>query len=208
MKLHVLPVGPIQANCYILCDEKEKKCAVIDPGGEGAKVARAVKLTDCEPIAIFLTHGHYDHTGGVEELRDRWPDVPVYINSRDQHADSRFWQLCPPLGETKSYDEGDVLSVGSLKVTVMATPGHSGGSVTLRCENCLFTGDTLFAGSCGRTDFPDGSMKTILASLKRLGEMEGDWQVFPGHMEDSTMERERRYNPFLRQAMGSKGYFG
>ena len=102
----------------------------------------------------------------------------------------------------------DVLSVGSLKVTVMATPGHSGGSVTLRCENCLFTGDTLFAGSCGHTDFPDGSMKTILASLKRLGELEGDWQVFPGHMEDSTMERERRYNPFLRQAMGSKGYFG
>ena len=207
MKLHVLPVGPIQANCYILCDETEKKCAVIDPGGEGAKVARAVKMTDCEPVAIFLTHGHYDHTGGVEELRDLWEEVPVYINCRDQHEDSRFWQLCPPLGETKSYDEGDEIFVGSLRVKVLATPGHSGGSVTLRCGNCLFTGDTLFAGSCGRTDFPDGSMKTILASLKRLGEMEGDWQVFPGHMEDSTMERERRYNPFLRQAMGNKGYF-
>ena len=207
MKLHVLPVGPIQANCYILCDEEEKKCAVIDPGGEGAKVARAVKMTDCEVVAIFLTHGHYDHTGGVEELRDLWEDVPVYINCRDQHADSRFWQLCPPLGETRSYDEGDEIPVGSLRVKVLATPGHSGGSVTLRCGNCLFTGDTLFAGSCGRTDFPDGSMKTIMASLKRLGEMEGDWQVFPGHMEDSTMERERRYNPFLRQAMGNKGYF-
>lgn len=208
MKLHVLPVGPIQANCYILCDEQEKKCAVIDPGGEGAKVARAVKGTDCEAVAIFLTHGHYDHTGGVEELQELWPEVPVYINKRDQHEDSRFWQLCPPLKGTKSYDEGDCLEVGCLKVEVLATPGHSGGSVTLKCENCLFTGDTLFAGSCGRTDFPDGSMTTILASLKRLGELEGDWNVFPGHMENSTLERERRYNPYLRQAMGSKGYFG
>ena len=98
--------------------------------------------------------------------------------------------------------------MGCLKVEVLATPGHSGGSVTLKCENCLFTGDTLFAGSCGRTDFPDGSMTTILASLKRLGGLEGDFNVFPGHMENSTLERERRYNPYLRQAMGSKGYFG
>lgn len=208
MKLHVLPVGPIQANCYLLCDEEEKKCAVIDPGGEGAKIARAVKGTGCEPVAIFLTHGHYDHTGGVEELRELWPQVPVYINKRDQHEDSRFFQLCPPIQGTKSYDEGDTLMVGSLKVEVLATPGHSGGSVTLRCRDCLFTGDTLFAGSCGRTDFPDGSMTTILASLKRLGELEGDWNVFPGHMENSTMERERRYNPFLRQALNNKGYFG
>ena len=208
MKLHVLPVGPIQANCYILCDEQEKKCAVIDPGGEGAKVARAVKGTDCEAVAIFLTHGHYDHTGGVEELQELWPEVPVNINKRDQHEDTRYRQQCPPLKGTKSYDEGDCLEVGSLKVEVLATPGHSGGSVTLKCENCLFTGDTLFAGSCGRTDFPDGSMTTILASLKRLGELEGDWNVFPGHMENSTLERERRYNPYLRQAMGSKGYFG
>ena len=117
-----------------------------------------------------------------------------------------MWQLCPTIPNTKSYDEGDKLTVGSLEIEVLATPGHSGGSVTLKCGECLFTGDTLFAGSCGRTDFPDGSMKTIMASLKRLGELEGDWQVLPGHMEYSTMEAERRRNPFLRQAMG-KGYF-
>ena len=205
MKISVLPVGPIQANCYLLCDEIEKRCAVIDPGGEG--VARAVKMTDCELSAIFLTHGHYDHTGGVEELRQQYPGVPVYLNRRAQDTEKRMWQLCPPIENTTNYDEGDVLSVGSLKVEVLATPGHSGGSVTLKCGDCLFTGDTLFAGSCGRTDFPDGSMTAIMASLRRLGQLEGDWQVLPGHMENSTMEAERRHNPYLRQALG-KGYFG
>ena len=89
---------------------------------------------------------------------------------------------------------------------VLATPGHSGGSVTLKCGDCLFTGDTLFAGSCGRTDFPDGSTAAILASLKRLGQLEGDYKVYPGHMEPSTLDTERRHNPFMRQAMAEKGY--
>ena len=207
MKIIVMPVGPIQANCYLLCDEGEKRCAVIDPGGEEERIIRAVKDTGYAPCALLLTHGHYDHTGGVAGLQEAWPEVPVYLNCRDQHQDARMWQLCPPIDRAKSYDEGDVIPVGSLRVEVLATPGHSGGSVTLKCGDCLFTGDTLFAGSCGRTDFPDGSMKAILASLKRLGELEGDWKVLPGHMEDSTMETERRRNPFMMQAMG-KGYFG
>ena len=206
MNVYAIPVGPIQANCYILCDEEAARCAVIDVGGEAGRVAKAVERTGCTPDFILLTHGHYDHTGGVEELRQLWPDVPVYINKRDQHEDSRFWQLCPPLKDTISYDEGDTLTVGGLTIQVLATPGHSGGSVTLKCEDCLFTGDTLFAGSCGRTDFPDGSTRTILESLKRLGELPGNYKVYPGHMEDSTLDRERRYNPFLRQAMGGKGY--
>ena len=205
MKITVLPVGPIQANCYILCDEETKKCAVIDAGGEGGRIDRAIKATGCTLEAILLTHGHYDHTGGVEELREIYPEVPVYINHRDQHTDSRMWQLCPPIPNTKSYDEGDTLTVGGLTIEVLATPGHSGGSVTLKCGECLFTGDTLFAGSCGRTDFPDGSTRTILESLKRLGELEGDYRVYPGHMEPSTMEVERRRNPFMMQAM-NKGY--
>lgn len=206
MKVYVLPVGPIQANCYLLCDEETKRCAVIDAGGEGARIAREVERTGCTPEVILLTHGHYDHTGGVGELRELWPDVPVYINRRDQHADSRMWQLCPPLENTKNYDEGDTLTVGSLKIEVLATPGHSGGSVTLKCGDCLFTGDTLFAGSCGRTDFPDGSTSAIIDSLKRLGELEGSYKVYPGHMEDSTLDVERRRNPFMRQAMTGKGY--
>ena len=93
------------------------------------------------------------------------------------------------------------MAVGGLTVSVLATPGHSEGSVTLRCGDVLFCGDTLFAGSCGRTDFPGGSMEKMMASLRRLGQLEGNLQVLPGHMEASTLDRERRTNPYLIQAM-------
>ena len=202
MDIQILQVGPIGTNCYLLCDETEKLCAVVDPGGDAARVAAAVVDTGCAPCAILLTHGHYDHTGGVAELRAKWPDVPVYLNHRDQYeGDAYLQQLFPPVPGAKDYDEGDTIQVGGLTVDVMATPGHSEGSVTLRCGDVLLCGDTLFAGSCGRTDFPGGSVKKIMASLKRLGELEGNLKVYPGHMESSTLDQERSWNPYLRQAM-------
>lgn len=202
MDIQILQVGPIGTNCYLLCDETEKLCAVVDPGGDAARVAAAVVDTGCAPCAILLTHGHYDHTGGVAELRAKWPDVPVYLNHRDQYeGDAYLQQLFPPVPGAKDYDEGDTIQVGGLTMDVMATPGHSEGSVTLRCGDVLLCGDTLFAGSCGRTDFPGGSVKKIMASLKRLGSLEGDLQVYPGHMETSTLDQERSWNPYLHQAM-------
>ena len=202
MDIQILQVGPIGTNCYLLCDETEKLCAVVDPGGDAARVAAAVVDTGCAPCAILLTHGHYDHAGGVAELRAKWPDVPVYLNHRDQYeGDAYLQQLFPPVPGAKDYDEGDTIQVGGLTVDVMATPGHSEGSVTLRCGDVLLCGDTLFAGSCGRTDFPGGSVKKIMASLKRLGSLEGDLQVYPGHMETSTLDQERSWNPYLHQAM-------
>ena len=202
MEIKTLQVGPIGTNCYLLCDETEKLCAVVDPGGDAARVAAAVVDTGCAPCAILLTHGHYDHTGGVAELRAKWPDVPVYLNRRDQYeGDAYLQQLFPPVPGAKDYDEGDTIQVGGLTVDVMATPGHSEGGVTLRCGDVLLCGDTLFAGSCGRTDFPGGSVKKIMASLKRLGSLEGDLQVYPGHMETSTLDQERSWNPYLHQAM-------
>ena len=202
MEIKTLQVGPIGTNCYLLCDETEHRCAVIDPGGDPLMVAAAVKDTGCAPAAILLTHGHYDHTGAVADLQAKWPQVPVYLNRRDQYeGDAYLQQLFPPVAGTRNYDEGDTVAVGGLTLSVLATPGHSEGGVTLRCGDALFCGDTLFAGSCGRTDFPGGSVKKIMASLKRLGSLEGDLTVYPGHMEPSTLERERAWNPYLRQAM-------
>ena len=202
MDIKTLQVGPIGTNCYLLCDETEKLCAVIDPGGDAVRVAAAVEDCGCAPCAILLTHGHYDHTGAVAELSARWPGVPVYLNRRDVYeGDAYLQQLFPPVPCAKDYGEGDTIRVGCLAVKVLATPGHSEGSVTLRCGDALFCGDTLFAGSCGRTDFPGGSVKKMMESLKRLGELEGDLKVYPGHMEDSTLDRERSWNPYLRQAM-------
>ena len=205
MKIKTLCVGSIGTNCYILCDEAAGVCALIDPGGDAAAVSAAVAETGCAPQAIFLTHGHYDHTGAVAELQKAWPEIPVYLNHRDAcNGDPYLARLFPPIPGARDYDEGDTFPVGGLTVSVLATPGHSEGSVTLRCGDVLFCGDTLFAGSCGRTDFPGGSWETILRSLGRLGKLEGDLAVYPGHMEPSTLDRERRSNPYLLQALGGE----
>ena len=202
MDIKTLQVGPIGTNCYILCDEKKKRCAIIDPGGDARRIIGAVEAGGCMPCAVCLTHGHYDHTGAAMELREKWPELPVYLNCRDSYeGDAYLQQLFPTVPDAQNYDEGDTIAVGDLTLEVMATPGHSEGGVTLRCGNALFCGDTLFAGSMGRTDFPGGSEKTIMKSLKRLGELSGNFLVYPGHMEPSELDRERRVNPYLLHAM-------
>ena len=202
MKVSMMQGGPIGTNCYILEDESAHQAAVIDPGGDAPRLLAALKGLDVR--YILLTHGHYDHTGAAAELAAAFPQATVYIHERDYHdADPSLFPLRTELSGVKFYGEGNRLPLGGLELQVLHTPGHSEGSVTLRCGDLLFCGDTLFAGSCGRTDFPGGDTAKILASLRRLGELEGDLRVLPGHMEDSTLSRERQVNPYLRQAMGS-----
>ena len=202
MKVKLMQVGPIGTNCYLLEDEETGKAAVIDPGEEADRILAQIKSDQVKVEYILLTHGHYDHTTAVPALHAALPDAKIYIHAADANgAGSRLFPLSGAVKELHFYDEGDTLTLGSLTIHVMYTPGHSKGSVTLLVGDVLFTGDTLFAGSCGRTDFPGGSVKKIMASLTRLGSLEGDLKVYPGHMEPSTLERERAYNPYIQMAL-------
>lgn len=201
MTIHVLQVPPIGTNCYLLKDDETGKGAIIDPGGDGASIGSAVAQMGMTPVAILLTHGHYDHTGAVPDLLREYSGLPVYLHPQDAAMMNDVANLIPDIGPTVAYGEGDRVSVGNLTVQVYHTPGHTPGSVTLEVENVLFTGDTLFQGSCGRTDLAGGSTKDILASLKRLAQMEGDRKVCPGHEGCSTLEAERKGNYYMLQAL-------
>ena len=156
MIVNVIQGPPIGTNCYLLGDEARKVCAVVDPGGGAPAVLDMVKASGLELAAILLTHGHYDHTGAVADIEAACPGTPIYIHHLDAKSDRHG--IFPPLPqeELRFYGEGDEVQVGSLTVGVLHTPGHTRGSVTLKVGDVLFTGDTLFRGSCGRTDLPGG----------------------------------------------------
>lgn len=209
MKIISMQVGPIMTNCYILIDEESKKTAVIDPGEDADRILAALREEDSQVEYILLTHGHYDHTTAVPELHAALPQARIYIHQADANgAGSKLFPLASQVEDLLLYDEGDTLVLGGLTIQVLHTPGHSPGSVTLQVEDVLFSGDTLFAGSCGRTDLPGGSYDQMMASLKRLGELEGEFRVLPGHNAPSTLDREREYNSFVREAMGRPMKFG
>ena len=208
LQIKRMPVGQIGTNCYLLEDTDTKQCAVIDPGDQSDDIAREMEQAGCTPAMPLITHGHFDHILGIPGLREEWPDLPVYCHPADWgegDAASLFGETFPTVrsfGDITPYREGDTVEVDGIRLEVLDTPGHTPGSVTLRAENVLFTGDTLFAGSMGRTDLPGGDEGEIMRSLKRLGELEGDYQVLPGHEGQSTLERERSGNYCLRAAMG------
>ena len=200
MIVKVMQVGPIGTNCYLLGDEAAKVCAVIDPGGDAQAILSLIRREGLQLESILLTHGHYDHTGGVGDLEAACPDTPIYIHRGDVEGASPAMFPALPRAQLRFYDEGDQVQVGGIALEVLHTPGHSKGSVVLKTDGVLFTGDTLFQGSCGRTDLPGGSYAEIMASLARLAALPGDYRVCPGHEGLSTLEAERRQNYFLREA--------
>lgn len=201
MLIKTLPVGQLETNCYVVTNEDTLECVVIDPGDESNTILDYLEANHLQCRAVMLTHGHYDHVGAVDAVAEE-TGADVYLNQRDdaRHgADSHLPYTLKKNG--RSYDDGDVIETAGLRFEVLATPGHTPGGVTLRCGEALFTGDTLFKGSCGRTDLPGGNMEEELASLRRLCALPGDYEVYPGHMDSSTLERERAFNYYCRAAM-------
>ena len=194
MNYIALPLGEYQTNCYLVYDG-QKNCAVIDPGYEAETVLKKAEQEGLKIQAILLTHGHFDHVGAVKTIAKK-TGCAVWLHEKEL--------LLPPYlsaGELYHTDfyagEGSFVTVGELRFEILETPGHTMGSVCLKCESVIFSGDTLFAGSCGRTDL-GGSMSMLLMSLKRLAALPGDAVVCPGHGASTGLEQERTYNLYMR----------
>lgn len=200
MLIKTLVLGPVETNCYIVTDESCNECAVIDPGDESNTILDYLEDNKLSCKAILLTHGHYDHVGAVYSLAEE-TGAPVYINKKDapEVPDDYFPLKASP--SLNYYGEGDFVGVAGLSFNVIETPGHTPGSVSLICDDALFSGDTLFRGTCGRFDLPGGSETAIIKSLNKLCMLPGDYEVYPGHMESTSLNRERNNNYFCRKAI-------
>lgn len=192
MNITTLPVGMLQTNCYIL--ENEGRCLVIDPGAGAKRILTFLQDRGLTLEAILLTHGHFDHVTSVKPLAAD-TDCRVFLCERDLELPGSM--TAGKLYYTDAYADGDQLTLAGLTFTVLHTPGHTPGSVCLRFEDVLFSGDTLFDGSIGRTDFPGSSWEDMKASLSKLKTLEDHLTVYPGHGPATTMAREKQYNPYL-----------
>jgi len=205
-------VGPLEVNCYIVFDKNTKEGVVIDPGGDAEEIKAALKDNGVITKYIIDTHGHFDHVGANGLLKDAL-GCPVAIHQEDEplleyaHDQAIMYGLKTPRQPKPDMllKDGEDISFGRLKMRVIHTPGHTRGGICLymRAQKVIFTGDTLFAGSVGRTDFEGGSTKALMDSIKRkLLTLGDDVSVFPGHGPDSTIGEEKEVNPFIAGAGG------
>lgn len=208
MDLQIIHVGLLGTNCYVTWDD-EKNCSVVDCGGEAAKVASFISENSLTPTHLLLTHGHGDHMGGVAGLKAIYPNIKIVMSKKDEElvtdesksmarAVSPEWQ---PFEADMFVKEGDEVVSGKMVFSVLDTPGHTKGGLSFLKGKQLYSGDTLFQGSMGRTDLYGGNDTEMVQSLKKLGNLGADIIVLPGHGSATNMEDELRTNPYLRQAM-------
>ncbi len=205
--VETLVVGPIEENCYVLRDDDTSEGIIIDPGDNGQEILAYVRDNGIQVKLIVNTHGHWDHIGAVDFLRDELAvglaihadDASMLTATREEMAAYSVFAGGKRPAEILLKD-GDTISFGNSSLKVIHTPGHTRGGICLYGGGCLFSGDTLFAGSVGRTDFPGGDYRAILHSVNvQLEQVDDDTRVFPGHGPATRMGRERRCNPYLQK---------
>lgn len=210
MTLIKLVVGQLQVNCFILADEKTKEAVVIDPGDDAGEILQIIKERGLSVKYIVNTHGHFDHIGGNKALKEATGaellihegDAVMLASAPERAAAFGMKAAASPQAD-RYLQHGDVVQAGEVSLKVMHTPGHSLGGVCLLEQGMVFTGDTLFSGSIGRTDFPGGNLQTLLKSIKKnLLPLPDDTKVFCGHGPASTIGAERSDNPFLSADSG------
>ena len=199
--------GPLQENCFLVADEGSGEAVLVDPGDDGDRLLAAVEAAGLRLVAVWLTHAHFDHVGGLAAIRRR-SDAPVFLHPADRplydraQASAAAWGLAvePPPAPDRELAEGDGVTVGSLRFDVLHTPGHAPGHVSFVGHGVAFVGDVLFAGSIGRTDLPLADPRAMADSLARLAALPPETVVHCGHGPSTTIDRERRTNPFVNGA--------
>ncbi|HCA72020.1 MAG TPA: MBL fold metallo-hydrolase [Ruminococcaceae bacterium] len=203
MQIQKIPGGPLPTNCYLLTDDKTKETAVIDPGFFDSKLEKAVKQNHVK--MVLLTHGHFDHITGVSQVVSQ-TGAKIYMDEKEHDfpsnpvlnlSNAMGLGSIPPFVPDVLLRDGDSIELGSLKIKVMHTPGHTCGGCCYLVENALFSGDTVMCGTVGRTDFPTGSYQDILRSAQKLGALPGNYRVLPGHEFETTLDWERKNNPYM-----------
>ena len=207
MKVGKFVLGPVATNCYIGINEETKECFIVDPATCPPEFVSYIKNAGLTVKAILLTHGHFDHIMGLDALLKEFP-VPVYAHEaeRDVLESEQLNSSASMLGQPYSFSGADYvtnrqeLRIAGFEILVIYTPGHTIGGCCyyIEKEKALFSGDTLFHGSVGRTDLPTGSMGQLVSSVRdRLFVLPDDTKVYPGHMEETTIGYEKKYNPFI-----------
>lgn len=206
MRFKRLPLGIYQANCYILWNEDTSKSAVIDPGGDFEELKEFVESNKLSVEYIILTHGHGDHIGAVAEARDYFKaEILIHkddcdmLKNNEKNYSSKLGYEKIEIEADKELNDGDIINLGSIDLYILHTPGHTKGSICIKCENTVFSGDTLFAGSIGRTDLNGGSFEDIINSItNKLLTLSDNTEIYPGHGPSTTIAIEKRSNPFLK----------